>query len=400
MYIKIIRGINQIGGNIIEVGTDTAKIIFDCGSNLPDIDDSDYTDNIEIDGLTCGVGKYDAIFLSHYHGDHVGLLGRVNKDIPIYASRETEKVINTICDFISKPRYKISVLTSYEAISIKEIKITPYSVSHSAKGAFMYHIEADGKSVLYSGDFCNTCKLPQNVDLMLCEGTNIAFDWHKDVVNESKVCDMIYNEITKDNSTDFVLASSANIDRVKAVFSACKKAEKNLVTDLFSLSLLAAVHTDAEWKKYGFDKILAYPERFYSEQDGVKFGYFNRHKKQLRSLNEIRTLNSTVFFVRTSTIKSLMDYLKPENSKIIYSMWQGYKNGGRVKATLDYLAERYQPKIVDIHSSGHAFGRDIANTVNFVMPKTIIPIHTENQEEFKKHFDNVRFCENGEIVYV
>ena len=82
MYIRIIRGINQIGGNIVEVGTDNTKIILDCGSNLPDIDNTGYVDNIEIDGLTTDKSEYNAIFLSHYHGDHVGLLGRINKDIP------------------------------------------------------------------------------------------------------------------------------------------------------------------------------------------------------------------------------------------------------------------------------------------------------------------------------
>lgn len=401
MYIRIIRGINQIGGNIVEVGTDNTKIILDCGSNLPDIDNTGYVDNIEIDGLTTDKSEYNAIFLSHYHGDHVGLLGRINKDIPIYASSETENVMNIINDFISKPKYEINVLNPYEAILINELKITPYPVLHSAKGAFMYLIEEGGKSVLYSGDFCNTCRLPQNVDLMLCEGTNIAFEKQKSIITENEVSELIYNEITAENAPCFVLASSANIDRVKSVLSACEKAGKSLIMDLFSLSLLAQVHTETEWKKFGFNKIIAYPERFYDKKDNIKFEYFSKHKNQLKSISEIsKSEDNVVFYARTATIKSLMDIIKPKTSKIIYSMWKGYKNGGNVKNILEYLQAKYMPEIVDIHSSGHAYRRDIAHVVNWVEPHILVPIHTDNQEEFKNHFDNVKFAENGEIIYV
>lgn len=400
MYVKIIRGINQIGGNIIEVGTDSTKIILDCGSNLPDIDAADYVDNIEIDGLTTSKSMYNAIFLSHYHGDHVGLLGRINKNIPIYASIETEKVINIINDFISHSKYKINILNPYEAIWINEIKITPYQVTHSAKGAFMYLIEADGKSVLYSGDFCNTGRLPKNVDLMLCEGTNIAFDIQKDIVTENEISELIYSEITKKDTICFVLASSANIDRVKSVLSACQRAGKNLVTDLFTLSLLGEVHTETEWIKYGFDRIIAYPERFYDKNHGVKFEYFSKHKNQLKPIRKIAEMNDIVFYSRTATIKLAMDIVKPKNSKIIYSMWKGYKSGGNVKNILEYLQAKYKPEIVDIHSSGHAYRRDIEHVVKWVKPKILVPIHTENQEEFENQFNNVKFAENGEIIYV
>lgn len=69
MKTIIHRGQNQIGGNIIEISTNTTKILLDVGLELDD--DSNQT-LPDISGLFDYAG-YDAIFISHYHGDHIGL---------------------------------------------------------------------------------------------------------------------------------------------------------------------------------------------------------------------------------------------------------------------------------------------------------------------------------------
>lgn len=91
MKIHIHRGQNQIGGSIIEISTETTKIIFDVGINL----DEDATINVpEIKGLFHGVKEYDAVFISHYHSDHFGLLDYIVPDIPIYIGERAYKIIS------------------------------------------------------------------------------------------------------------------------------------------------------------------------------------------------------------------------------------------------------------------------------------------------------------------
>ena len=69
MKITIHRGANQIGGCITEIATKDAKLFIDLGSNLPGSDKTDYSAD-EVRRITADA---DAIFYSHYHGDHVGL---------------------------------------------------------------------------------------------------------------------------------------------------------------------------------------------------------------------------------------------------------------------------------------------------------------------------------------
>lgn len=68
MQVKIIRGQNQIGGSIIEISTEYTKVIFDIGINLDEQGDVEVP---QIEGLFCGDPSYDAVFVSHYHSDHV-----------------------------------------------------------------------------------------------------------------------------------------------------------------------------------------------------------------------------------------------------------------------------------------------------------------------------------------
>lgn len=84
MQIKIHRGIDQIGGCITEIATSNSRILIDLGMNLPDSNDKfndDLANLTSIKELTQGV---DAIFYTHYHGDHVGLMEYVPKSVNQY----------------------------------------------------------------------------------------------------------------------------------------------------------------------------------------------------------------------------------------------------------------------------------------------------------------------------
>ena len=74
MVVNVLRGGDQIGGSIIEVISDHAKIILDAGQNLEEKAPPEVP---EIEGLFKGTPSYDAVIISHYHADHTGLLNNV-----------------------------------------------------------------------------------------------------------------------------------------------------------------------------------------------------------------------------------------------------------------------------------------------------------------------------------
>lgn len=101
MKITIHRGQNQIGGSIIEIASDTTKIILDAGSEL----DEEIPVAPDVEGLFFGKAAYDAVFISHYHGDHLGLCDQVLPEIPIYIGKGAADVTNVARRYLNKPEY-------------------------------------------------------------------------------------------------------------------------------------------------------------------------------------------------------------------------------------------------------------------------------------------------------
>ena len=84
MQIIIHRGTHQIGGCATEIRTDSTRILIDFGTELPDAEGNVSSDTLKIAGLNCGKADFDGVFLTHYHGDHIGLVSGIMEPIPIF----------------------------------------------------------------------------------------------------------------------------------------------------------------------------------------------------------------------------------------------------------------------------------------------------------------------------
>lgn len=129
---------------------------------------------------------------------------------------------------------------------IGDISITPYWADHSAFDAYSFLVEANGKSLFYSGDFRShgrkakafywfTHNAPKNVDYLLLEGTTISRDnkpFKTEIENELVV---VFKQKGKIN---LIYTSGQNIDRLTSIYRACKRAGKILVVDVYVAKVL------------------------------------------------------------------------------------------------------------------------------------------------------------------
>jgi len=103
MKVKILKGINQIGGCITQIVSNKGtKIIIDFGEDLPDDNRKDKIINPNIDGLTIGKKKYDAVFITHSHGDHIGLINYILDDIDVYVEPISKQIYTLLATFTKK----------------------------------------------------------------------------------------------------------------------------------------------------------------------------------------------------------------------------------------------------------------------------------------------------------
>ena len=382
MIITVHRGSHQIGGCATEIKTKNSRIIIDTGSEL------DGNNPLKIEGVTEGKSDCDAILFTHYHGDHIGLLDTVNKDIPLYIGDVSLEIIK-----LQNHRKKLFEDTDIQRIlpyhtakpmMFGDIKVTPFMVDHSAFDAHLFLIEADGKKVLHTGDFRNhgfrgkgliptLNKYIRKVDVVICEGTTLS---------RSNAASMTEYELSqkaatlfKDNKYVFVVCASTNIDRIAGLCSAVPEG-KYCLCDNYQSDILEVIKRKCEKFSplYSFKKMCRYG----------------------KNLDEKMEKQGFCMFIRLGNYFStqLMEKYRDKNPLIIYSMWSGYLENNQ---ELQELVKGF--RLTKLHTSGHADVETIGDILGMLQPSAVIPIHTDAPVEIPYDKDKiVSVCDGQEIV--
>ena len=397
--LTIHRGTHEIGGSCVEIRTDKAKILIDLGMPL-DYDKRSREEQTEIrhnaEEWCKGV---DALFLSHAHADHYGLLGLLPQDTPIYATEETFAMLaldGILGDDPTKHLEK-HTLKSGQSCEVADIKVTAYIVDHSAYGACAYLIECDGKRILYSGDIrLHGVKgvlyknLPKDVDYLLLEGTNIlrakSNPTERDIEKQFVEA---FNDAP--DALHLVWCSAKNIDRICALFRACIKCGKTLAIDPYTANVLAAVArlnpkiptaTTAEQMKVYFPHRLT---KRLTEQNQKHYILSLNPKHNKVSYDDFaRSPEHYVMLVRPTTL-TYLQRIKAPHIRLVKSIWDGYWDEPNTERFRSWVEEHCE-QVKDIHSSGHADTKSLQRIVEHIRPQTIIPIHTDSPSSFGKIF--------------
>ncbi len=136
MKINIIRGQNQIGGNIIEISTETTKILLDIGLEL----DEEKNKQLPLIAGLFNYKGFDGVIISHYHSDHMGLAYKIHKDIPIYIGEASYKIIKASDGYKREETFTPAGFLEHRTpIEIGDLKITPFLIDHSAFDKYSTH---------------------------------------------------------------------------------------------------------------------------------------------------------------------------------------------------------------------------------------------------------------------
>lgn len=410
MKVKIIKGTSQIGGCITEISSAEAKIIIDFGEDLIDSETKKQKIPIIV-GLTTGKPKYDAVFITHSHGDHMGLICNVLEEIPIYVEEQTKKIYDILNDFTNKKELvRTEKMEFEETIIIKDIKITYYIVDHSAYNSSMILIESNGKKILHTGDFRShgykgklldkTLTKIGKVDCLITEGTSFGRS-EKPYETEKKLSELA-EDIFKEYNQIFILQSSTNIDRIVSFYKASKKTGKIFVEDIFTANITSTIE-DSIPNPITFKDVFVWnPLKYRNKPKTFKEKYINQFLKYSNS--KVLSGDYTMM-VKTSMlddIKLLHEKKIIRKACLVYSMWNGYLEAPAVKEFVNKVRDLgIDFKI--LHTSGHADIMTIKKVINKTKPNIVIPIHINNREDISKIIKNVvqlKDNEEKEIVKI
>ncbi len=432
MQLTIHRGTREIGGTCIEVSTSNSRMLLDVGlplfdSNRQPLDSrplrSLSTPALIRSGMLPSIpGLYDgksppaAILLSHAHQDHCGLLDRSFPEIPVYATTGTSKMMlagSLFARQIRIPRERFHELRPKIPTRIGDFHVTPLAVDHSIFGAIAMLVEAEGQSLLYSGDLRLHGRKPQmekilvetiqekNLDVLLMEGTLFGIP-EIEKLNEYQLEDQLVTHINEASGLVLASFSPQHVDRLVGLIRACLKSGRTFVADAYTAFVLRLIASETRVPVPGRDNDLPvfFPSSLWQDEAKRKMLAEKCPEFQAARIEMPQILarpQNYVMAFRGSMLDGDFGGTLPPGVVCLHSRWEGYLEKPDAQPWLQAL-ERAHGKLVQLHTSGHILPQDIVGFVNSLHPRTVIPVHTFVPEEFAATLSNVRVLRDGEQV--
>lgn len=401
--IEIYGGYGEIGGNCIVIKDRDKKIVFDNGIRFQVLRKY-YRGRIHPLGVNelKSIGAIpplnvfenaDAIYISHFHLDHLGLLGALPPGVKVYVpSIELLEIIEEwyrmsstwLAELPHKLHTDIVELKPYQE---DEYGVIPIPVSHSAYPTYALVYNGYDRTVFYSADLrvnsplgpridtirsIESVLVDRSTDIALLEGTNIGGIETPIGPEELK---SILNRILMES--ELVIISIDPLD-FELLTTVSKLASLNGRTVVISSSRLV--------------DILPYWLNIFDIGDAELAIAIELEKPSLAPVNHVSLKHDVLAnpnnYVVVQEPLGFLEMLRqvkiwggklPRNAIAILTTPEPLEAEYEVEEeTLAYWLYSLGVQVYRIRLSGHYYPHELRNILNVVKPKKLIPIHTRN----------------------
>lgn len=322
---------------------------------------------------------------------------------------------------------------------LKNMKITPFTVDHSALDAYMFLIEADGKRLLFTGDFrehgiSNEREqlwrvlekyVGGHIDVLITEGTMLSRIEEADsnIVRTEAQLGQKAAKYFSGKKYNFVMVSSTNLDSIMEFYQNTPD-DKMFICDQYQARLLitAMENKGKEFRQYRAKKeasglykkicILGNVNKYIYrdlqkrgealKRRGLPQAYFKWiNEKDIGDDGFVYLVRPNHFFDVSgpNIFENMFNFYKrnhKEQVNIIYSMWKGYLKGDKADKDILRFIDGFEYTL--LHTSGHAYVETIQKLLKNTNPDVIIPMHTEMADEFEKMEEFKEYAKRIEVL--
>ena len=413
--LKIIPlgGLEQIGMNITAFEYEDSIIVVDCGLSFPE-DDMLGIDLVipDVTYLKNNLEKVKGFMITHGHGDHIGALPYVLRDInvPIYATRLTMGLIeNKLKEHNLINNVKRKVVKFGQSINLGEFRIEFIKTNHSIVDAAALAIYSPAGIVVHTGDFKvdYTPVFGDAIDLqrfaelgkkgvlaLMCDSTNAerpGFTQSEKTVG--KTFDALFDE--HKNTRIIIATFASNVDRVRQIINSAYKYDRKVVVEGRSMVNIIEVATNLG--------CLSIPDKTLIDIEQLK----NYPDEKTVIITTGSQGESMAALSRMAGDNHKKISIGPRDT-VIFSSNPIPGNEKAVTNVINELLQKGADVIFqDVHVSGHACQEEIKLIYTLVHPKYTIPVHGEYKHliaqakiarELGMSKENIFILQSGDVL--
>jgi len=360
--------------------------------------------------------KFDAVFLSHAHFDHANHIEFLDPEIPVYLGVGTKLFLEAMektsgfCDY---REHRYETFRTGDKIKVDDLVVEPVHVDHSIPAAYGFLIHTSKGTVVYTGDLrAHGPRKDMTEDFkdkacesepvaIICEGTRMVAKEKRKNYSERQVERLSDKVVSSTDKIVFVTRYSRDMDRFRSFLNVAKDNDRKIVVSPKTAHLLSRLMEDKRLDlpdPLKDERILVYYKRKKSGEFEEKDYYiWERDFMEKMAMYE---------FVRKNQSKLVMDLdfyqfaelidIKPSpGSQFIHSMSEPFSEEDIEDQVMHNWLDHFKMNFHQLHASGHLNREELTGLINYINPKRIFPVHTENQQLFKKISGNVQTIKYG-----
>lgn len=408
-------GLEEVGRNCAYFEYKDEIVVVDVGIQFPE-ETTPGVDYIipNVSSLEPKKQNIRGIILTHGHYDHISalpyLIEKLGNPIIYTAPFAREMVLKRFEEFPNLPKPRFQIVKNGDVAQLSEhFEAEFFEIGHSIPDAIGFILTTPIGKLVHFGDFrldMTKDGKPTNLEIFERIGKMNVHSVFIDSTNSLKEGFSVSERIVEENLEHLM-----------------KNAEARLIVGIFASLVTRIVEIIKIGTKLG--RKIAVNGRSMKEnvQIAQNLGYLKAEKNQLINLEDVRHHKDEKILILTTGAQGepnagLMRIVNGEHRTIslkntdtvIFSSSVIPGNERSVQALQDNIArqvdETYNSKLLDIHTSGHAYAEDIKLVIKLTKPKFAVPIHAFYF--MRKHVqklgeivgfqkENVKLMDNGQV---
>ena len=447
-FLTFYGGVNEIGGNKVLLEDKNVRTFLDFGQSftagadyytgwleprainglgdyfefnlLPKIKGIYSKEQLEFTDLPYTKPKIDAVFLSHAHVDHMGHITFFDNKIPIHCGYGTKIFLKSMEETgsVSFGEHEYETFRTGDKIEIGHLVVEPIHVDHSIPASYGFIVHTSEGAIVYSGDlrahgprkemtkeFAERACESEPV-AMISEGTRVVEVERRKNYSESEVKKLSNEIVSETKKTVFVAHYGRDMDRFRTFYEVAEENDRKFVVSPKTAHLLSRLLQDKRLHLpdpmkdknilvyYKRKKTGRFEEKDYHVWEREFMEKMVNHKFVHEHQSEI------VMDLDFYQFAELIDIRPASGSHFIHSMSEPYSEEDIEDEVMHNWLRHFKIKFHQLHASGHMNRRQLTDFINYIKPKQIFPIHTENSKLFKKLNANARLVRYGKKYIV